>query len=237
MTVKGGALPVALALLAVGCADGLRPVSAWFDSRGLSGVPEAFRDSLDPRYFQPLPYEVGWRSLHEVRNRDAQQSGQAAIAMIALHAGWAPTGVATGPTDPADGRVYPLDEAVLGIVGKRVRPDADVRYGGLAPLELVKGLAQVGMTAHYSMKGDLQGVRRWVEAGWPVALLVDASQVGQAGKTLRWLIVHGVENQEVAIANGPDESRRVPLDRLLVAWDCDGFALRGVAVTAEGSPR
>ncbi len=234
---------VLLVSLLMACADGLRPVGAWFDARGMSGVPETFRPSLEPAHLAPLPfpgtqrYEVGWRSLHEVKVRDPLQTGHAAAAMLALHAGWAPADLPVGPIETADGRAYPLDEPVIGVFTSVLRPEPDARYGGLPPLGLVKLLAARGMTAHYSMKGDLAGVRRWVDAGWPVAMLVDGSRLGATSQALLWVVVHGIDGQQVAIAGLPDGSRTTQVERLMPAWDAERFPFRGAAVVAEGIPR
>ncbi len=227
----------------VGCSDGLRPVGSWLDARGLSGIPEAFRSSLEPSNLAPLPfpgtqrYEVGWRSLHEIKYLDPLHSGHAASAMLVLHAGWTPTDLPAGPADPADGRVYPLDPPVIGVFTAAFRPDPEARLGGTPPLVLVKMLTSRGMTAHYSMKGDLEGIRRWVDAGWPAALLVDGSRLGGSTRALVWVVIHGLDERQVAIANAPDGSRTTTAERLLAAWDADGFPLRGAAVVAEGIPR
>lgn len=188
----------------------------------------------------PLPFPEydrfvsGWQHLHSYTNGDTNHCGQATAAMMLAHAGLNPLNLPTTVLDPIDRKRYPANEAFVSALAAKHSPDVLFGLAGTSPSRLASMLDAYGMRTHFSTADDYAtGIQRWIDAGWPVATLVDAGSLWGQGAGLHWIVIYKMDGQQVWAGNTPDGKRAIPLSKFRDAWGCKGYPIHFASVAAE----
>lgn len=228
-----------LTFVLTGCGTWANLLAGTASEMVTSTIPEPMRVSLDGAYRKPLPvperdrFVPGWQTLHEYRNTKDPFCGQAATAMILDHAGLNPLGLPLTVPNPADGRLHPENDAFVKGIAKAFPPDLAFGLAGSSPARLAMILQTYGMRSHISTSGDFGGLRTWVEAGWPVAALVNAGYLWNQALVLHWVVVYRIDADYVWVGNPLNGQHRIAIDKFMGAWECKGFPIKHALVAAE----
>ena len=140
---------------------------------------------------------------------DWNRCGQAAVATLLDHHGVDPYGLRKPIHDEKDGCHHWEDGEIIDRICERFPPNHLYGLFGTTPGQLVKALRFAGLEASWVASTDERGgrqkvwekMKRSVEAGLPVIVIMDMGKLGGRPLGAHWGVVYRIEDSNVYLAN------------------------------------
>ena len=157
---------------------------------------------------------------------DFNTCGQAAVATVLDYYGLDPYGLPRPIYDEKDGRHHWRDCQIIDRIKERFPPDNFFGLFGTTGDQIRRALTDAGLDTRlaYSPTPDdgrriWEDVKLWMNAGWPVVVIVDRGKLGGRPFTAHWAVAHKVAGSRVYLANS--KGRPVVLEeRFVRAFRC-----------------
>jgi hypothetical protein len=164
---------------------------------------------------------------HSSRPRvDWNRCGQAAVATLLDYHGLDPYGLKKPIYDEKDGRHHWSDGEIVDRICGEFPPDHLFGLFGTTPGQLARALRSAGLEASWAASRNEDGrqkiwneVKRSVEAGLPVIVIMDMGKLGGRPLTAHWGVIYRIEASTAHLAN-TENITMVPEARLLRAFRC-----------------
>ncbi len=158
---------------------------------------------------------------------DWNRCGQAAVATLLDYHGLDPYGLKKPIYDQKDGRHHWSDGEIVDRICEEFPPDHLFGLFGTTPGQLVKALWSAGLEASWvASRNEGEGrqeiwkeVKRSVEAGLPVIVIMDMGKLGGRPLTAHWGVIYRIEDSTVHLANTKNITV-VPEARFVRAFEC-----------------
>ena len=167
-------------------------------------------------------------SYHSLRPRvDWNRCGQAAVAALLDYHGLDPYGLKKPIYDEKDGRHHWAGGEIIDRICEEFPPNHLFGLFGTTPGQLTKALRAAGLEASWvASRNEGEGrqriwkeVKRSVEAGLPVIVIMDMGKLGGRPLAAHWGVIYRIEDSTVHLANTKNITM-VPEARFLCAFKC-----------------
>ena len=135
--------------------------------------------------------------------------GQAAVATLLDYHGLDPYGLKKPIYDEKDGRYHWASDEIIGRIREEFPPNHLFGLFGTTPGQLVRALRSAGLEASWAAaRNEGEGrqkiwkeVKRSVEAGLPVIVIMDMGKLGGRPLSAHWGVLYRIEGSTVHLAN------------------------------------
>jgi hypothetical protein len=157
---------------------------------------------------------------------DWNKCGQAAVAALLDYHGLDPYGVKKPIYDEKDGRHHWASGEIIDRISEKFSPNHLFGLFGTTPDQLAKALRSAGLEASWAAsRNEGEGrqkiwkeIKRSVEAGLPIIVIMDMGKLGGRLLTAHWGVVYRIEDATVHLAN--TNVTMVPEAGFLSAFKC-----------------
>lgn len=149
------------------------------------------------------------------------------MATLLDHHGLDPYGLGKPIYDERDGRHHWADGEIIDRICKQFPPNHLFGLFGTTPSQLAKALRSAGLKVSWAASPDegegrekiWEEVKRSIEAGLPVIVIMDMGALGGRPLTAHWGVIYRIEGSNVHLAN-TKHITMVPEARFLRAFKC-----------------